>query len=104
MSEFIIILTTTDSEEKADKIASHLLEKRLAACVQIFPIKSYYRWKGKIENSSEFALFIKTKKPKYKDVEKEIKSVHSYETPEIISIPILDGSKDYLSWLSKEVG
>ena len=98
-----MVLTTVDKEEKADEIAKSLLEKKLAACIQIFPIKSHYKWKGKIENSKEFLCLIKTKKSKYKQVEKEIKLVHNYETPEIISIPITNGSKGYLDWLSKEV-
>ena len=101
--EFIIVLTTVDKKEKAEEIANLLLEKQIAGCIQIFPIKSHYRWKGKIENSREFVLFIKTKKSKYKEIEKAIKSIHPYETPEIISIPITNGSKEYLKWLNSEV-
>ena len=104
MTQYIQVCTTTEKEEDAKKIAKVVIERRLGACVQIIgPIKSFYWWKEKIETAEEWLLFIKTKKELYEELEKVIKEIHPYETPEIISIPILFGSKDYLEWLNKEL-
>jgi len=85
------------------KIAKMLAEKRLAGCIQIIgPITSTYWWRGKLEKSKEYLLAIKTGKGLYKEVEKEIKKTHPYKVPEIIAIPIIEGSEEYLKWLSKE--
>ncbi|MFN3528207.1 MAG: divalent-cation tolerance protein CutA [Candidatus Altarchaeaceae archaeon] len=100
---FIEVFTTTDKREDAEKIAKILLEKRLSACVQISEINSYYWWKGKIENSKEFLCIIKTKKELYEEVEKEIKNIHPYEIPEIISIEIFKGNENYFKWMEKEI-
>jgi len=100
MKSYIQITTTTETKEQADKISQHLVETKLAACVQILgPITSIYRWKGKVENAQEWLCLIKTRDNLYAKVEAAIKSVHSYETPEIISVPIIEGSKEYLSWI-----
>ena len=102
MKSYIQITTTTETKEQADKISQHLVETKLAACVQILgPITSIYRWKGKVENAQEWLCLIKTRDNLYAKVEAAIKSVHSYETPEIISVPIIEGSKEYLSWIDK---
>lgn len=99
--EYIQVLTTTEKKEEAEKIAKILVEKKIAACVQIFgPITSTYWWKEKIEKAEEWLCFIKTKKNLYDEVEKAIKEIHSYEVPEIIAIPIISGSKEYLEWLN----
>lgn len=103
MRKFIQVITTVSSRRDAEKISKTLIDKRLAACVQIgCPIKSIYRWKGKIETAKEWVCVIKTKKVLYKKVEKLIKENHPYEIPEIIAIPIIEGAKDYLKWLSEE--
>ena len=104
MIQYIQVCTTTEKEKDAEKIAKIVIEKRLGACVQIIgPIKSFYWWKEKIETAEEWLLFIKTKKELYEELEKVIKEIHPYEIPEIISVPILLGSKDYLEWLNKEL-
>jgi len=104
MTQYIQVCTTTEKEEDAEKIAKIVIEKRLGACVQIIgPIKSFYWWQEKIETAEEWLLFIKTKKELYEELEKVIKEIHPYEIPEIISVPILLGSKDYLEWLNKEL-
>jgi periplasmic divalent cation tolerance protein len=101
MSEFIQVFTTTGRKEEAESIAAALLEPRLAACVQIGgPITSRYWWQGQLEVAEEWFCFIKTTKSRYAEVEQRIKSVHPYETPEVIALPILDGSQDYLSWIA----
>lgn len=95
------VITTVSKKTDAEKIAKYLIDKRLGACAQIAgPLKSIYRWKGKIETAKEFVCVIKTRKSLYKKVEKQIKKLHPYEVPEIIAIPITESSKDYLEWLS----
>ncbi|MDP2912267.1 MAG: divalent-cation tolerance protein CutA [Candidatus Omnitrophota bacterium] len=103
MNSYIQVITTISSKVGAEKISEALIKGRLAACVQIIgPIKSVYRWKGKIENAKEWACLIKTRKTLYKKVESAIKKIHPYEVPEIIAVSIADGSKDYLKWISAE--
>ena len=100
MKEYIQVVTTIDNRDTALKIADELVKKRLAGCVQVMgPITSTYWWNDKIESSSEWQIVIKTGAKIYKKIEKAIKELHPYETPEIIALPIIDGSKDYLNWL-----
>lgn len=104
MSEFIQITITTDTEELAMQIAEKVVEKKIAACAQISgPITSIYEWKGKIENAREWYSVIKTRKNLYQKVEETIKALHPYEVPEIIALPILEGNKDYLDWITQVV-
>ena len=100
---YIQVATTTDSEEAAKAIAGELVAKRLAACVQVIgPIASTYRWKGRIESEREWLCLIKTRRSLYPKVEKAILALHNYETPEIVALPIIAGSKGYLKWLRDE--
>ncbi|HBH87917.1 MAG TPA: cytochrome C biogenesis protein CcdA [Syntrophaceae bacterium] len=100
MESYIQVTTTTDKREDAEKIAFALVEKKIAACTQIVgPITSIYRWKGNIETAEEWLCVIKSRKTLYEEIEKTIKAVHSYEVPEIIAVPIVAGSEDYLKWL-----
>lgn len=102
--KYIQVITTTEKKEEAEKIAQILVEKRLAGCVQIVgPIVSTYRWKGNLETVEEWLCLIKSKKSIYDKLERAIKEIHPYETPEIIALPIVAGSKDYLEWLSGEL-
>lgn len=101
--KYCIVITTCDNENIKDKIINNLLEKKLAACIQVSKVDSHYFWKGKIENTNEFLLNIKTKQDFYCDVEKCILENHSYETPEIILIPIEKGYNDYLKWIEENV-
>lgn len=102
MSEYCLIITTASSAKEADKISKILLEEKLAACIQQTDIKSSYHWQGKIEKSSEVLMFIKTRRELYPKIEKAIKDNHSYQTPEIIKLPITDGLPAYLSWIAAE--
>ncbi len=102
--DFIIVLTTFEREEDALKMAEYLVDRKLAACVQIMPIKSIYRWKGKMARADEYLCLIKTMKDLYEAVKMEIKEHHPYEVPEIIAVPITDGSDDYLNWLRDSLG
>ena len=100
MKSYIQVTTTTETKEQAQKIAQYLVETKLAACVQITDqITSVYRWKGKVETANEWLCLIKTKAELFEKVEAAIKKMHSYETPEIIAVPIIKGSKEYLIWL-----
>ena len=104
MKEYIQVFTTTEKKEDAKKIAKALAEKRLAGCIQIVgPIGSIYWWKDKVETAEEWLCFIKSKKSLYDELEKVIKEIHPYEVPEIIAMPIVRGSKDYLEWLKNEL-
>src|SRR5450759_550153 len=105
MKTYIQVMTTTETRQQAHAIAQFLVESKLAACVQITgPITSIYRWNGKVENTQEWLCLIKTREDFYDKVEAAIKSLHSYETPEIIAVPIVKGSKEYLNWLDSELG
>lgn len=100
MNRYIQVITTISDKSGAEKIAKALINKKLAACVQIAgPIKSIYRWKGKIETAKEWVCVIKTRKNLYEKVEAAIKKIHPYEVPEIIAVPIAAANKDYLKWI-----
>lgn len=104
MKTYIQISTTTETKEQAQKIAQHLVGQKLAACVQISgPIESTYRWKGNVETAQEWLCVIKTRASLFKKVEAAIKKLHPYETPEIIAMPIINGSKEYLQWIDHEL-
>ena len=103
-ADCVQVLTTAGSEEEAERIGTELLERRLAACVQtVGPIVSRYRWRGELEQATEWQLLAKTEAALYPEVEAAIRAVHSYEEPEIIAIPILAGSDGYLAWVSESV-
>jgi periplasmic divalent cation tolerance protein len=103
MEGFIQVTTTTATREDAERIARALVEKRLAACVQIVgPITSIYRWKGKIETTGEWLCLIKGRQEGFGAIERAIRSLHPYETPEIVAVPITAGSQGYLDWLRDE--
>jgi len=102
---YIQVFTTTDKREEAERIAKAIVERRLAGCVQILgPIRSTYWWKGKLETAEEWLLFIKSSEDLYERLERAIKELHPYEVPEIIAMPIVAGSEDYLGWLRGEIG
>ena len=100
MSDPIVVLVTCGSEEEALRIGNVLVEEHLAACVNLVaPIRSIYRWEGKIWDEKEWLLIIKTQKQRFEELEKKVKSLHSYSVPEIISLPITEGSSAYLNWI-----
>jgi periplasmic divalent cation tolerance protein len=104
MTDKRIVLCTAGSEDEARKIARHLIEQRLAACVNIIPrIESIYRWQGKVESSAEWLLLIKTTQEKFANVRDAIRDLHSYELPECVAISIEDGSAAYLEWIGQSV-
>lgn len=95
----VVILSTCRDSVEAERISRAILEKRLAACVNIVPVRSRYVWKGSIEEAEEDLLIIKTRGDKFRQVEKLVKAMHSYEVPELIALKVLKGSKPYLDWL-----
>ena len=102
MSEPIVVLITCGSEEEAVKISNALVEERLAACVNLIsPVRSIYRWEEKIWDEKEWLLIIKTQRIRFDELEKKVKSLHSYSVPEIIALPIIEGSSSYLNWLAE---
>jgi periplasmic divalent cation tolerance protein len=99
-----LVLTTTSSQEEARRIANALVERRLAACVNIVSkIDSIYRWKGKVEEAQEFLLLIKTTESAVEKLRDAIQELHSYEVPESIVLPIESGSERYLNWIDESV-
>jgi len=104
MNQPCIVLTTAGSQEEARKIAHSLVEKQLAACVNIVPqIESVYRWQGKVESANEWLLVIKTVDTNFSQVCDEIKKLHSYELPECIKLEVNGGSQEYLQWIEKNL-
>ena len=99
----IIVYIACKDEEQARKISATLLEKRLIACVNIFPVKSMYRWQGKIEETNENIIIAKTLKTHFNKISDVVKGMHSYEVPLIEQWNVDDVDKDYLDWLNKEV-
>lgn len=104
MTDKVIILVTAASRRECRKIAKHLVEAKLAACVNItVSVESLYRWEGKIADEKEFVMLIKSTRGLFREIKAEISRLHSYHTPEIICLPIIDGSRNYLQWLSDSV-
>lgn len=99
----MVVYITAGSSTEGDRLARALVEERLAACVnRIAPVHSVYRWEGKVEQSEEQLLIIKTQKERFPALERRVRELHSYTVPEIIALPIIDGSQDYLRWLSEQ--
>ena len=100
-TDAIVVFMTAASREEAGQLADMLVNKRLAACVQILPeMESVYRWEGQVERQPEVLLIAKTLNSKFADLETAVRALHSYETPEIVAVPLTAGSDPYLKWLS----
>jgi len=98
----ILIITSCSSREEAERIATALVEASLAACVQIYPATSFYRWEGRINRSEEHVLHIKTRSAHANLVETKVRELHSYELPELLMMPVAGGSADYIEWMRAE--
>ncbi len=100
MTDKIVVLSTCASEQEAEKLARSLIEERVAACVNVIPgIRSYYRWKGTIETGDEYLLLIKSSRDRLAALRTSLEKEHSYEVPEVLALPVVEGSPNYLSWL-----
>lgn len=104
MAEFIIVYVTVGSGEEADRLAHALVDEQLAACVnRVRSVQSVYRWQGKVEQSDEELLIIKTRRDAFAALERRVRELHSYAVPEIVALPVLEGSAEYLAWLGDQV-
>ncbi|MCA9216125.1 MAG: divalent-cation tolerance protein CutA [Planctomycetales bacterium] len=102
MSDYCVVLTTFGDEANGEQIIDALISQRLAACIQVMPIQSYYRWDGKVNCDAEKLVVIKTTKALYEKVQDTITANHAYETPQVVQVPITDGLPAYLDWISDE--
>jgi periplasmic divalent cation tolerance protein len=105
MTDKIVVLVTCGSKKEARKIAQALVDRRLAACVQEIgvPMRSTYRWKGRVESANEVLLLIKTSRKRFSAVSTLVQELHSYDVPEIIALNIAEGSREYLDWITSSV-
>ena len=105
MADKIVVLSTCGDEVQAREMARQLVDQRLAACVNILPgTRSVYRWKDKVEDASECLLVIKSRRDLFDSLRDALMTMHSYEVPEVVVLPIVDGSAPYLAWLDRELG
>ena len=103
-SEIIIVFVTVPGLREGSRISKAILTSRLAACVNVIPgVQSIYKWKGKIVQEKEAMLVLKTTRPRYRKLEQKIKQLHPYEVPEVIAIPLIFGSPQYIEWVTREV-
>lgn len=101
MTEFIQVITTVDSEEEAQNIAGAVVGERLAACAQVLgPISSTYHWNGAIESAEEWLILIKSRRDLFNELSGLIQQVHPYDVPEILAMPVVEGARSYLDWMS----
>lgn len=105
MSDAIVVFMTAPNADEARRIAQALVERQLAACVQILPeIESVYRWNGEVQRDTEILILAKTTAPQFDDLERAVREIHSYETPEIVAVPLAHVSEPYRAWLADNVG
>ncbi len=103
MTEFVIVYITAANEEEAEKIAKALLDAKLAGCASIVKnLRSIYRWQGKIEDGSEVLMIVKSRRELFGRLAEMVKQLHSYSVPEVIAMPVVEGSEGYLTWLEEE--
>ena len=105
MTDKIVVLSTASSTQEAEKIARNLVDERLAACVNVVPaMRSFYRWKGSIEDAAECLLVIKSSRGRFDALRTALEKLHSYEVPEVIALSVIDGAQNYLNWMDGELG
>jgi periplasmic divalent cation tolerance protein len=104
MTDKIVVLSTCGSSDEARKLARHLVETRVAACVNVVPgVYSVFHWEGKVDESAEWLLVIKSTRERLQALRIELQKMHSYVVPEVVALPIVDGSSDYIEWIGREV-
>jgi periplasmic divalent cation tolerance protein len=103
MNDHLVVLVTASSSAQARRIARRLLQSKLAACVNMIPVESMFLWKGEIQEEEEVLMVIKTRSEAFDELMNAVKSMHTYDTPEIIGMPVVMGSREYLKWIDDEV-
>jgi len=104
MTDKIVVLNTCDSADEAERLARSLVEQRVAACVTVVSqVRSFYRWKGAVTDAAEWLLVIKSSRGLFDRLRAAIETAHTYEIPELIALPVVEGSPDYLAWLTQEM-
>jgi len=99
-TEYLLVLVTTANKQEAEKIANHLLNDKLIACANIFgPVTSLFQWSGNVNHAEEYLMVMKSKKDLFERLTEAVKTIHSYEVPEILAFQVTDGSRTYLDWL-----
>ena len=105
MTDKIVVLSTCATEEEAARVARSLVEARVAACVTLVPgVRSVYRWQGAIQSSAEYLLIIKSSRQLFESLRAALEKVHTYEVPEVLALPVVDGSANYVHWLEGQLG
>jgi periplasmic divalent cation tolerance protein len=103
MTDKILVLTNCGTADEARRIARALVDARLAACVNILPaVQSIYHWQGAVEEAAEWTVLIKSRRPLFEKLRQKLRQIHSYQVPEVIAVPIVDGDADYLEWIDRE--
>jgi periplasmic divalent cation tolerance protein len=103
MNDHLVVLVTASSSAQARRIARRLLQSKLAACVNMIPVESMFLWKGEIQEEEEVLMVIKTRSEAFDELMNAVKAMHTYDTPEIIAMPVVMGSREYLKWIDDEV-
>ncbi len=103
MNEHLVVFVTATSTTQARRIARRLLQSKLAACVNMVPMESMFLWKGEIQEEEEVLMVIKTRAEAFDELMNAVKSMHTYDTPEVIAMPVVLGSREYLRWIDDEV-
>ena len=104
MTDKIVVLNTCASAEEAERLARSLVDQRLAACVNVIaPARSFYRWQDVVTDAAEWLLIIKSSRPLFERLRAALESAHSYELPEVIALPVVEGSPNYLAWMDQEL-
>jgi periplasmic divalent cation tolerance protein len=100
MEKYVVILVTCGNKKEAENIANQLLNEKLIACANIVgPVSSHFHWKGKVESAEEFLALMKTRANLFDAVAERVRAMHSYEVPEVLALPVVDGSSEYLDWM-----
>lgn len=103
MTDYLQVITTVDDKDAADRIAEYVVERKLAACVQITTCRSIYRWQGRVEKTDEYLCTIKSRIQLYSELERAIRHIHPYDVPEILATEVSCGNRKYLEWLDQEL-
>ena len=103
MNQYAVLLITTPTRQEAENLTKRLLQQKLAACVNLLPVASHYRWKGKIEEAEEILMLVKTQRRLINQIVKLVERHHSYEVPEVIALPLIEGNPKYLQWIAESV-